>query len=48
MAGRYDHVEPHVGIVRAPLAANLTFDANGGNVLTLYNPEKAVLVCTPR
>lgn len=29
MAGRYDHVEPHVGIVRAPLAADLTFDANG-------------------
>lgn len=26
---RYDQVEPHVGIVRAPLAANLTFDANG-------------------
>jgi hypothetical protein len=29
MTGRYDHVEPHVGIVRVPLAANLTFDANG-------------------
>lgn len=29
MAGRYDQVEPHVGIVRAPLAAALTFDANG-------------------
>ena len=29
MTGRYDQVEPHVGIVRAPLAANLTFDANG-------------------
>lgn len=29
MAGRYDQVEPHVGIVRAPLAANLTFDGNG-------------------
>lgn len=26
---RYDQVEPHVGIVRAPLAANLTFDALG-------------------
>jgi hypothetical protein len=26
---RYDQVEPHVGIVRAPLAANLTFDGNG-------------------
>ena len=26
---RYDQVEPHVGIVRAPLAADLTFDANG-------------------
>lgn len=26
----------------------VTFDANGGDVLTLYNPEKAVLVCTPR
>jgi hypothetical protein len=26
---RYDQVEPHVGIVRAPLAANLTLDANG-------------------
>ena len=29
MTGRYDQVEPHVGIVRAPLAANLTFDSNG-------------------
>lgn len=26
---RYDQVEPHVGIVRAPLAAALTFDAAG-------------------
>lgn len=26
---RYDHVEPHIGIVRAPLAAALTFDVNG-------------------
>lgn len=26
---RYDQVEPHVGIVRAPLAANLTFSAAG-------------------
>ena len=26
---RYDQVEPHVGIVRASLAANLTLDANG-------------------
>ncbi len=26
---KYDQVEPHVGIVRAPLAADLTFDANG-------------------
>lgn len=26
---RYDQVEPHVGIVRAPLAADITFDANG-------------------
>lgn len=26
---RYDQVEPHVGIVRAPLAANLTFSADG-------------------
>lgn len=26
---RYDQVEPHVGIVRAPLAEALTFDANG-------------------
>lgn len=25
----YDQVEPHVGIVRAPLAANLTLDASG-------------------
>jgi hypothetical protein len=25
----YDQVEPHIGICRAPLAANLTFDANG-------------------
>lgn len=29
MGARYDQVEPHVGIVRAPLAADLTFDANG-------------------
>ena len=29
MGARYDQVEPHVGIVRAPLAANLTFDSNG-------------------
>jgi hypothetical protein len=26
---RYDQVEPHIGIVRAPLAADLTFSANG-------------------
>ena len=26
----------------------VTFSAEGGDVLTLYNPEKAVLVCTPR
>lgn len=26
----------------------VTFDEQGNNVLTLYNPEKAVLVCTPR
>ena len=26
---RYDQVEPHVGIVRAPLAANLTMNADG-------------------
>jgi hypothetical protein len=26
----------------------VSFDANGNDVLTLYNPEKAVLVCTPR
>jgi hypothetical protein len=26
---RYDQVEPHIGIIRAPLAAALTFDANG-------------------
>lgn len=26
---RYDQVEPHVGIVRAPLAANLTFSGAG-------------------
>jgi hypothetical protein len=29
MGARYDQVEPHVGIVRAALAANLTFSANG-------------------
>lgn len=29
MGARYDQVEPHVGIVRAPLAANLTLDSNG-------------------
>jgi hypothetical protein len=26
----------------------VTFAADGGDVLTLYNPEKAVLVCKPR
>ena len=29
MGARYDLVEPHIGIVRAPLAANLTFTADG-------------------
>lgn len=29
MGARYDQVEPHVGIVRAPLAANITFTASG-------------------
>lgn len=29
MGARYEQVEPHIGIVRAPLAANLTFDGNG-------------------
>lgn len=29
MGARYDQVEPHVGIVRAPLAANLTFSSDG-------------------
>lgn len=29
MGARYDLVEPHVGIVRAALAANLTFSAAG-------------------
>ena len=26
----------------------VTFSAEGGDVLTLYNPEKPILVCTPR
>ena len=26
----------------------VTFDANGVDTLTLYNPDKAILVCTPR
>ncbi|MEO6014835.1 MAG: hypothetical protein ABIQ30_14775 [Devosia sp.] len=26
----------------------VTFDPNGGDILTLYNPEKAVLLCKPR
>ena len=26
----------------------VSFDASGNDVLTLYNPEKAVLSCTPR
>ena len=26
----------------------VTFAAEGGDVLTLYNPEKAVLICKPR
>lgn len=29
MGARYDQVEPHVGIVRAPLAANLTLSGTG-------------------
>lgn len=29
MGARYDQVEPHVGIVRAPLAANLTLSGAG-------------------
>lgn len=29
MGARYEQVEPHVGIVRAPLAADLTFSASG-------------------
>jgi hypothetical protein len=33
-----------VGIVKGLV----TFDADGNDVLTLYNPEKPVLVCTPR
>ena len=26
----------------------VTFASDGGDILTLYNPEKAVLLCTPR
>ena len=26
----------------------VTFNADGGDVLTLYNPEKPVLICKPR
>ena len=26
----------------------VTFATDGGDILTLYNPEKAVLLCTPR
>jgi hypothetical protein len=33
-----------VGIVKGLV----TFDADGNDVLTLYNPEKPVLLCTPR
>jgi hypothetical protein len=33
-----------VGIVKGLV----TFDADGNDVLTLYNPDKAVLSCTPR
>lgn len=29
MGARYDQVEPHIGIVRVPLAANLTFSSAG-------------------
>lgn len=29
MGARYDQVEPHVGIVRVPLAADITFSADG-------------------
>ncbi len=34
----------NVGIV----TGLVTFDANGDDVLTLYNTDKAVLSCTPR
>lgn len=30
------------------LTGLISFDASGGDVLTLYNPEKPVLSCTPR
>lgn len=48
MTGRYDQVEPHVGIVRAPLAANLTFDANGefGPVAVSLDANGRVVVGT--
>lgn len=45
---RYDQVEPHVGIVRAPLAANLTFNAKGemGPVAVSLDANGRVVVGT--
>lgn len=45
---RYDQVEPHVGIVRAPLAADLTVDANGefGPVAVSLDANGRVVVGT--
>ena len=45
---RYDQVEPHVGIVRAPLAANLTIPSNGefGPIAVSLNNQGRVVVGT--
>lgn len=48
MGARYDKVEPHIGIVRAPLAANLTFSAAGefGPVAVSLDTNGRVVVGT--
>lgn len=46
MGARYEQVEPHIGIVRAPLAAALTFSADGEfgpKAVSLDNQGRVVL-----
>lgn len=48
MGARYDQVEPHVGIVRAPLAANLTLSGAGefGPIAVSLDAQGRVVVGT--